>query len=232
MRTKPPSWRTGRRHGCYTIIVEEVLHAVRRCPFHRGRCCCWPRRWHRLSPRWIVAKASRCKTRSTSFGRSLRRSRTRRPRWRINLPQPPTAPPQQLQGGGNDLLAQLLTRVDALEEQVRQLRGRIDETQNQLSGKATTLGSGSMIWRSRSIHRGATGRRPAGPLPALGWRRASAPGARVPPPPLPAPPRPSGPRPPELALAGGERCPGPSRLSRGGGSGAGGSGKPHLAARL
>lgn len=30
-----------------------------------------------------------------------------------------------------DMVAQLLTRVDAMEEQVRQLRGRIDETQNQ-----------------------------------------------------------------------------------------------------
>jgi TolA-binding protein len=30
-----------------------------------------------------------------------------------------------------DLVAQLLTRVESLEEQVRQLRGRIDETQNQ-----------------------------------------------------------------------------------------------------
>lgn len=43
-------------------------------------------------------------------------------------------PPQPLYGGGggNDLLPQLLTRVDALEEQVRQLRGRMDETQNQI----------------------------------------------------------------------------------------------------
>src|SRR5579872_6114181 len=33
--------------------------------------------------------------------------------------------------GSSDLVAQLLSRVDALEEQVRQLRGRIDETENQ-----------------------------------------------------------------------------------------------------
>ena len=44
---------------------------------------------------------------------------------------PAVAPPQQL-SSSNDLLAQLLTRVDALEEQVRQLRGQIDETQNQV----------------------------------------------------------------------------------------------------
>ncbi len=33
-------------------------------------------------------------------------------------------------GGGNDAAAQLLSRVQAMEEQLRQLRGRIDETQN------------------------------------------------------------------------------------------------------
>ena len=47
-------------------------------------------------------------------------------------------PPQQ--SGGNELLAQLLTRVDALEEQVRQLRGRIDETQNQVQRQNDDLG--------------------------------------------------------------------------------------------
>jgi TolA-binding protein len=48
--------------------------------------------------------------------------------------------PQALQPGGNDLLAQLLTRVDALEDQVRQLRGRIDETQNQVQRQGADLG--------------------------------------------------------------------------------------------
>jgi TolA-binding protein len=52
---------------------------------------------------------------------------------------PAYAPPQQL-GGGNDLVAQLLTRVDALEDQVRQLRGRIDETQNQVQQQNADLG--------------------------------------------------------------------------------------------
>jgi TolA-binding protein len=50
------------------------------------------------------------------------------------------APPPPQQSGGNDLLAQLLTRVDALEDQVRQLRGRIDETQNQLQQQNDDLG--------------------------------------------------------------------------------------------
>ena len=44
----------------------------------------------------------------------------------------PTYTPSPQPSGGNDLVAQLLTRVDALEDQLRQLRGRIDETQNQL----------------------------------------------------------------------------------------------------
>src|ERR1700751_3172465 len=55
--------------------------------------------------------------------------------------QPQAYAPTQLQGGGaNDLLAQLLTRVDALEDQVRQLRGRLDETQNQLQQQNQNLG--------------------------------------------------------------------------------------------
>ncbi len=41
--------------------------------------------------------------------------------------------------GASDLLAQLLSRVDALEEQVRQLRGRIDETQNQVQRQGAEL---------------------------------------------------------------------------------------------
>jgi TolA-binding protein len=57
-----------------------------------------------------------------------------------SLGRPGYAAPQQLQPGGNDLVAQLLTRVEALEDQVRQLRGRIDETQNQLQRQGADLG--------------------------------------------------------------------------------------------
>src|SRR3984957_3131404 len=42
-------------------------------------------------------------------------------------------------GGANDLVAQLLARVDALEEQVRQLRGRTDETANQVQRMGADL---------------------------------------------------------------------------------------------
>ena len=41
--------------------------------------------------------------------------------------------------GASDLVAQLLTRVDALDAQVRQLRGRIDETQNQVQRQGADL---------------------------------------------------------------------------------------------
>jgi TolA-binding protein len=42
-------------------------------------------------------------------------------------------------GGSGDLVAQLLSRVDALEEQVRQLRGRVDEIQNQTQRQGADL---------------------------------------------------------------------------------------------
>jgi TolA-binding protein len=51
---------------------------------------------------------------------------------RGNYPPPPA--------GTSDIVAQLLSRVDALEEQVRQLRGRVDETQNQVQRQGAELG--------------------------------------------------------------------------------------------
>jgi TolA-binding protein len=42
-------------------------------------------------------------------------------------------------GGGGDAAADLLSRVQAMEEQVRQLRGRIDETQNLLARQNADL---------------------------------------------------------------------------------------------
>jgi TolA-binding protein len=99
-------------------------------------------------------------------------------------------PPQQF--GGNDLLAQLLTRVDALEDQVRQLRGRIDETQNQLQRQNEDLGKriGDLGFEINS-----QGGQPSGPVlvAPLGSRPS-------PPPPAPRPAAPQGPRTPEIAL--------------------------------
>jgi TolA-binding protein len=55
---------------------------------------------------------------------------------------PAYAPPTQLQGDtpSGNLVAQLLTRVDALEDQVRDLRGKVDEMQNQLQQQNADLG--------------------------------------------------------------------------------------------
>jgi TolA-binding protein len=42
-------------------------------------------------------------------------------------------------GGSNDLVAQLLSRVDTLEDEVRDLRGRIDELQNQTQQQSADM---------------------------------------------------------------------------------------------
>jgi TolA-binding protein len=44
------------------------------------------------------------------------------------------------QAGSSDLVAQLLARVQTLEEEVRTLRGRVDEAQNQLQQQGADLG--------------------------------------------------------------------------------------------
>ncbi|MDB5399148.1 MAG: hypothetical protein JWQ55_1166 [Rhodopila sp.] len=119
---------------------------------------------------------------------------------------PAYAPPQQL-SGGSDLVTQLLTRVDALEEQVRQLRGRIDETQNQLQRQNDDLGKRIDDLSFQLTSQGPQpGGRPApqpGPQPGSGPAYPSqgpAPTQLGPPPgPRPAPQQP-GPRTPEMAL--------------------------------
>jgi TolA-binding protein len=106
-----------------------------------------------------------------------------------------TSPPQQ--SGGNDLLAQLLTRVDALEEQVRQLRGRIDETQNQAQRREDDLSKRiddlAFQMNPQGGQAGVPPSRPLGPPPAQG-------GGQGPAQPPPRPASPSGPRTPELTL--------------------------------
>ncbi len=65
---------------------------------------------------------------------------------------------------GNDMIAQLLTRVDSLEEQVRQLRGRIDETQYQVQRQNAELGKriDDLAFQMGNAPSGAA---PAGPAP-------------------------------------------------------------------
>ncbi len=51
-----------------------------------------------------------------------------------------SAPRAAPASGGNDITAQLLVRVDRLEDELRQLRGRVDELQNQLQRQTDDLG--------------------------------------------------------------------------------------------
>jgi TolA-binding protein len=98
--------------------------------------------------------------------------------------------------GGNELVAQLLTRVDALEEQVRQLRGRIDETQNQAQRQNADLGKriDDLAFQMSAGPGAASGAARPPPPPAA----SSGAGPSAPPP----PPHPVGPRvrTPEIAL--------------------------------
>jgi TolA-binding protein len=97
-------------------------------------------------------------------------------------------------GGSGDLVAQLLSRVDALEEQVRQLRGRVDETQNQVQRQGADLGKriDDMAFQTQS----STGAR-APSAPAM---PSSPPGNLAPAGTSPAPAAPPARRTPELSL--------------------------------
>jgi TolA-binding protein len=125
-----------------------------------------------------------------------------------NRPPAYTPPPQQF--GGSDLLTQLLTRVDTLEDQVRQLRGRIDEMQNQLQRQNDDLGKriGDLAFQLNPQGNNSRGDNPQGINPqapqSLGappFAGGQGPPPRPPPPPAtPRPPAPQGPRTPEVAL--------------------------------
>jgi TolA-binding protein len=79
---------------------------------------------------------------------------------RSGYPPPPS--------GSSDLVAQLLTRVDALEEQVRQLRGRIDQTQNEVQRQGAELGKRmeDMAFQSQNPQGSVLGGTSPGPRPA------------------------------------------------------------------
>jgi TolA-binding protein len=114
--------------------------------------------------------------------------------------QPSYLPPPS-QSGGNDLVAQLLTRVDALEEQVRQLRGRVDETQNQVQRQNDELGKRIDDLAFQINPQGGQTRGQPGGLPPTAPLAGPGP-APTPlvPPSLPRPPPPPGPRTPDRAL--------------------------------
>jgi TolA-binding protein len=129
---------------------------------------------------------------------------------------PSYSPPPPQYGSSSDIVTQLLTRVDALEDQVRQLRGQNDETQNQLRRLSADLTKrvddlafqvnpqgGAAQASPPAAGFPSTNYQPSGALAAAGKPPAGPPPSQGPTPPLvtpPAPARPSGPRTPEVAL--------------------------------
>jgi TolA-binding protein len=130
------------------------------------------------------------------------------------------APPSR--GGSNDMVAQLLSRVDTLDEQVRDLRGRIDELQNQTQQQSADLskqlsdlkfqmqngGAGAVAPPPEPGAEPSEAPPPAGPQPGdLGTLPAQSPQEYQPNQPMPLtaqPPRPPSPPPmrrtPEIAI--------------------------------
>jgi TolA-binding protein len=74
-----------------------------------------------------------------------------------SAPAPRSAP--AISGGSNEITAQLLARVDALEDQVRALRGRIDEVANQqqVQGADLTKQIGDLGFRVQALEGGRGG---------------------------------------------------------------------------
>lgn len=86
----------------------------------------------------------------------------------------PLAPVLPQGGGGGDLTAQLLTRVTALEEQVRSLQGRIDELSNrvQVQGQDLPKQIGDLNFRIQQLESGRGGG--GGTAPAVAAASAGA----------------------------------------------------------
>lgn len=106
----------------------------------------------------------------------------------------PQYAPAPSSGASGDLVPQLLTRVDSLEDQVRTLRGRVDELQNQLQQQTADL---SKKIDDLSFQINTSGSTQAPPSAGPGQQ------SELPRPPSAAPPQPAaprGPRTPEVAL--------------------------------
>ncbi len=97
----------------------------------------------------------------------------------------PASRPATLPSSASDLTAQLLSRVDALEEQVRQLRGRVDQTENTVQRQGADLSKriDDLAFQTQNPQPGAPPPGPGAPLR----------------PPSPPPTQPNAP--PPLALA-------------------------------
>ncbi|MGA9868862.1 MAG: tetratricopeptide repeat protein [Acetobacteraceae bacterium] len=115
-------------------------------------------------------------------------------------PYPQAAPP----GASSDIVTQLLTRVDALESAMRDLRGQVEQLSNQVQQQSAQLGKriDDLQFKVQNPQAGSSAPTP-GPPPA-----ASASGPPPAPPPVSASPGPplssSGPRTPELSLRHGD----------------------------
>jgi TolA-binding protein len=109
--------------------------------------------------------------------------------------------PAPSSGATGDLVTQLLTRVDSLEDQVRQLRGQIQETQNAQQRQGADLNKRIDDMAFQSGQGGTPTRPPSSSYapPSSGGSLSPPPGAAITPPPVPPPSGP-GPRTPELAL--------------------------------
>jgi len=117
--------------------------------------------------------------------------------------------PEPSGGGPSDTVSQLLTRVSALEDQMRELRGRVDELENTVQRMDADLGKqiDDLKFQLQNPQAAAA----AGPTPGSAMQ-SPPPGSlgTVPPPPPPdqsrpppasqAAPQPPGPRTPEIAL--------------------------------
>jgi len=103
-------------------------------------------------------------------------------------------------GGGGELVGTLLDRVNRLEEEVRGMRGKLDEAEfrNRSLGQQLEKLQGDMDYRFQQLEGGRSAPRPAPPERQ---------GAATPPPPVAAAPPPAAaPRTPERILAEGQQA--------------------------
>ena len=83
-------------------------------------------------------------------------------------------------GSSNDVVAQLLTRVQTLEEEMRTLRGRVDEVQNQVQQQGADLGKRIDDLKFQ-MQNGQTGGAPAEAAPPAGPQPSQGQAPGVPP---------------------------------------------------
>ncbi|PHK96802.1 hypothetical protein CR162_00020 [Pseudoroseomonas rhizosphaerae] len=114
----------------------------------------------------------------------------------------PVAPPGRggVTGGSPELLSQLLERVGALEEEVRRLRGQVQESEyrGRTTQQALEKLQGDMDYRLQQLEQGGA-RAPAAAPPSRPAQRSEAE-------PAPAAPAPAAPRTAERALADGQNA--------------------------